>query len=516
MDHLCCKIVLLDRVFHGQRGDNVRPDWPPDPLRLFLALVAACEREPDAGRRERFRGALRWLESLGLPAVVAPEATAGQIVHFYVPNNSGDRALRAWAGRHKGAPASLAEVARGVDRTSRYRRTLWLRSDDPVCFLWPLPAGSGDQVAVVGELMSRLACFGWGIDQATGSACVLDETGVRRLRGARWEPDRGSASRAPVVGTLDAALERWHRQAGMVQGNTVEALPPLGRFRRFAWRSSCAPRGKPWAAFSLRRLGLVDEFQSYDPIDRTPAVAAMVRAGVAGAALEAGRDPEWVTSFLRGHAPDGSPLGQAPRFAWVPLPSIEPDGPSSGHGWMHERRFRVGRIRRVLLVEEHVAGDVAGTESTWARRMLGGLSLPPPLDDSVPGAVLDPLDDSDGVVMRYVGTAAEWTTVTPVLLPGRGRRSPTGTTRLLRVAIRHSGFSHDLAEHADIEWSHLPMLAGCLRACEYREPAVQAGRYHALHVRIRWRGPDGQALELPGPLCLGAGRFAGFGLFVGV
>ncbi len=45
-DHLmpyffCITVRFLDSAFHG-RGDRGKPEWPPSPLRLFLALIAAA------------------------------------------------------------------------------------------------------------------------------------------------------------------------------------------------------------------------------------------------------------------------------------------------------------------------------------------------------------------------------------------------------------------------------------------------------------------------------------------
>ena len=39
-NQLCISVTLLDGRFHG-RGDGGVPEWPPSPLRLFQALVAA-------------------------------------------------------------------------------------------------------------------------------------------------------------------------------------------------------------------------------------------------------------------------------------------------------------------------------------------------------------------------------------------------------------------------------------------------------------------------------------------
>ena len=50
-----------------------RPEWPPHPDRVFMALAAAWF---ETGEDAEEGHALRWLESLGPPAVAASAATA--------------------------------------------------------------------------------------------------------------------------------------------------------------------------------------------------------------------------------------------------------------------------------------------------------------------------------------------------------------------------------------------------------------------------------------------------------
>ena len=39
-DYLCISIRFLGGAFHG-RADHGEPEWPPSPLRLYQAIVAA-------------------------------------------------------------------------------------------------------------------------------------------------------------------------------------------------------------------------------------------------------------------------------------------------------------------------------------------------------------------------------------------------------------------------------------------------------------------------------------------
>src|SRR5262249_27377507 len=82
--------TLLEPEFHG-RGDGGAPEWPPSPLRLFQALVAAAAAGWRGGADgDAARPALRWLEARQPPVIVAPGHLAGRPFRLSVPNNDLD------------------------------------------------------------------------------------------------------------------------------------------------------------------------------------------------------------------------------------------------------------------------------------------------------------------------------------------------------------------------------------------------------------------------------------------
>jgi CRISPR-associated protein Csb2 len=148
------------------------------------------------------------------------------------------------------------------------------------------------------------------------------------------------------------------------------------------------------------------------------------------------------------------------------------------------------------------------------------------------------------MVHRYTERATTWATVTPVILPGyddprklRKRLFPTSEPEgqpldqfgkkellarldrridlLLRKAVRQAGYSEELAQNAEIEWRGVGFLPGTELATRYAFPE-KLRRFRRLHVRIAWRDAGGNPIALPGPICLGGGRFYGLGLFAGV
>ncbi|MCP6657789.1 type I-U CRISPR-associated protein Csb2, partial [Klebsiella pneumoniae] len=64
-------IAFLDGRFHGRR-DGDEPEWPPSPLRVFQALVAASARMNGGALSSDGSSALQWLQAQPAPAIVAP------------------------------------------------------------------------------------------------------------------------------------------------------------------------------------------------------------------------------------------------------------------------------------------------------------------------------------------------------------------------------------------------------------------------------------------------------------
>ena len=78
MRWLCIEVHFLAGRYHGRGDDGRRAEWPPNPHRLFQALVAAGHF---GFRRTEFSGAkraaLRWLERREAPDIVVPPARRG-------------------------------------------------------------------------------------------------------------------------------------------------------------------------------------------------------------------------------------------------------------------------------------------------------------------------------------------------------------------------------------------------------------------------------------------------------
>src|SRR6266852_3582427 len=87
---------LLGVAFAAQSQASSTPDWPPQPDRVFSALVAAWGAR---GERPEERRALEWLESQTAPEVAASDGFARAAATAFVPPNDpqtgrvGDRSV---------------------------------------------------------------------------------------------------------------------------------------------------------------------------------------------------------------------------------------------------------------------------------------------------------------------------------------------------------------------------------------------------------------------------------------
>ncbi len=65
-----------------------KPEWPPHPARVFMALAAAhFENSDESVDATRERAMLDWLSKLAPPAMVVPKATSRDVLTVYVPVN---------------------------------------------------------------------------------------------------------------------------------------------------------------------------------------------------------------------------------------------------------------------------------------------------------------------------------------------------------------------------------------------------------------------------------------------
>lgn len=521
-------IRFLDSVFHGRR-DGGEPEWPPSTLRAFQSLVAASARMAGGSLAADARIAFQWLEQQAPPAIVAPAAMPSVGYRLSVPNNAMDIVARAWC---RGNESNSGDASPATHRAMKPVRSMRWLNGDAIHYLWRLPEPLSDEVGVYLDTLAKAASavvsLGWGIDLAAGYGTVMTGAQVAALQGERWLPgpeESGLGLRVPREGTLDALVERHGAFLARLGPAGFVPPPPLSAYAIAAYRKAGVPPSRSVAAFSLLNLD-AGGFRAFDAARRGLTVAGMARHAFKRAAEKAGWPAAKINTFILGH---GEMVGQGRhvpvgprRFAYIPLPSLE--ARSRGMGDV------VGAIRRILVLA--LSAECSG-EIAWARRALSGVELVGE-EGGQPVAFLSLLPAADTVVERYTRAATTWASVTPVVLPGffdgvqrrwrhEEKTGPEETGRcvrnrderidgLLRKAIVHAGYDPLLARHAELEWRRVGYWPGTELARRYGVPD-HLRYYPRLHVRLRWRDPEGRPVSLPGPLCIGSGRFFGVGLF---
>jgi CRISPR-associated protein Csb2 len=511
VNYLCITVRWLDDRYHGKNADG-GPEWPPSPLRLFQALLAsAYRRSPDT---DAFLRSFRWLQNQSMPEpiIIAPCVQPGRPFTRFVPNNDSDM-----------------EFDRQNRLTAKAVRPTLLLDRSPIHYVWELPelvsAEMRHCATELCEIARSITTFGWGVDMATGSGSLASMEHVKSLPGDRWLPNKdmgGVKLRVPSPSTLTALMNRYELFLHRLQNRCLSDLPPLDEsaFRVVGYSRATDPIQRPFAAFSILKTDF-SGFRAFNTSRRSLNVAGMLRC----ATSHSSKDKDFIKSFILGHgeAPgEGHVTVGANRFAYLPLPTI---------AFRSDDKSRAaGSIRRALLT---TFAEGYGDEIAWSRRALSGQML---IDENThqPVAVLSVIPANDRIVQMYVQPSSTWATVTPVVLPGYDdpahyrRRLKHGveakeqrnlldklygrTDALLRKAVAQAGFSEELADHANIEWRKVGFWAGTELAERYGVPK-HLKRFPRFHVRIQWRNAQNKPVSIPGPICLGGGRFYGLGLF---
>ena len=463
MSTLRITVEWLQGAYHGR-------EWPPSPYRLYQAMRARLPR--GVSEACALEAALRHLETLPAPDIIAPAVDAPVPVTAIVVNNDGDRAL---AHAAKGRPAvARAQAHRSVTPRTRGVR----RVEGPLAYDWAANPETAGHVHAIERLARGVSALGHGIDVAVARASMSARPA--RAPGVRYRPVAGARRRldVPWPGAFDALDARWRAERGRIGAATVLAGVREAPTRTTAYGSALELPPVRRAAFTLRT---VDDRPLALEGARGCEVAAMVRHAIGVCARVAGLDRA-VIAELMGH-------GAEHRIRVHPLPNAGV-------------RYADGRIRRVLLTAPLGVDAEAWGEVVWrleAAALIGERAR-------VPLGRLAPLRGPDPVLDRFCAEARRWTTATPVVLAGydhrRGRARPA---RAVRRLLRHAGIDERLLE--SVTMASVPDTCGSAHARCFPRPGHLA-RWPCRHMTLTW------TTGVVGPLALGAGAGVGLGLFV--
>jgi len=518
--YFCISVRFLQPYSHG-RDENGEPEWPPSPLRLAQALVAAS-----AGRwNERTAlvhaaPAFRWIETLPPPQIIATEAVPSEHPYrLYVPDNVADKVAASWS---RGRDASIADY-----RTEKDVRPAHLEGE-AVHYLYTLPEPAADQPAHIETIAlaaRAITHLGWSIDMVVGDATVITSEQAAELSGHRWLPSSsGSTSlRTPKSGTLDDLVRKHSDFLGRITNYGFRPVPPLRIFDVVRYRRQDEPLGRPYRIFDLRNI---DGSRFRYPHRRLIHIAGMVRHLAIEAMKKApprGVGADWVETYIAGHRRGSTPdilaknkcVDEADhdrqgrvlaasdghrQLSYIPLPSVGHEHTDPG-------------VRRVMIVAP--PGDDAVLDHV-ARR-LAGQTLKPVRGDEFAGR--EPpvlvLMRHDNVASFYIQPTNTWHSFTPVILPGHDDHKPAKTRALVERALRQSGID----QPCEFEWSAFSRFPKAYSAHKYDKKRQPQGYFRpgyllsqtAVHLTVRFKGN----LKVPGPITIGAGRHCGFGLMVG-
>ncbi|MEI8078209.1 MAG: type I-U CRISPR-associated protein Csb2, partial [bacterium] len=363
--YFCHTVQFLQPYFHG-RTDRGEPEWPPSPLRVFQALVAAgATRWREKRFSECAAPALFWLEQQCISSIIAPIGQPADTKYrLYVPDNVADKVGKSWS---KGGNDNVAN-----HRTEKDIKPIHLRNGDTVYYTFPLAEDHCPHLEILVEAARSITHLGWGVDMVVGNAAVISEEEVAQLTGERWrilDDDSATGYRVPVKGTLDALIEKHNAFLHRIgpDGSFIPVPPlPTSAFRVVGYRRTTDQAARPFAAFSILKPD-ASGLRSFDSVRQGLRVAGMLRYAAKQVAAHAGLNESQTNRLVLGHGEAKGephlPVGPA-RFAYFPLPSIE----FRGEG----RAQAVGRIRRVMVAS---FAENIGTEFAWVRRSLSGQSL---------------------------------------------------------------------------------------------------------------------------------------------
>ncbi len=491
--------LLLGRFVATHPANRERAEWPPHPDRVFMALVAAwggsehCSREAEA---------LRWLESLGAPDLVAglepdgdrPWATCREGVTSYVPVND----IELQPGYSERA-FPVPQMSRGLEllpekrsRQARHFPCITPKSDC-VWLRWPA-ADAGGHLGALARLCRKVTYLGhssslvqcWvSTDPSTLQPAtlipVVNGVGISRLR-------------VPAAGRFDELVARFVAGARPLAAKWVAYAPPCGVVPTRVRTKTCFdPRLFILQQTAGLRYGLCSTLLLTRAL-RATVMSRFTRVHQLPA-------PEWIS----GHS-SGGDRSEANHLAFLPLADV---GCENADGRLLGLALAVPRdtpdeevdrsFRGVLFSSDDVAEPIQlrltlGAAGALSLQLHDGLARSPVLRPELWTADIDPVP------------AHRWATVTPIVLDRHPKSS--NPCAEIEAAIRAAASRIGIGGVLDtVTLSPVSPFRGAPPNRGF--PNLQrksGGNLHHTHAVLAFREP------VVGPLLLGAGRYRGYGL----
>ncbi|HEX6995504.1 MAG TPA: type I-U CRISPR-associated protein Csb2 [Gammaproteobacteria bacterium] len=454
------------------------PDWPPQPDRVFSALVATWSAR---GQKSQEAQALQWLESQSPPRVIASPAVQRTTVTVFVPPND------PRSDKQKNARGVLPFL-----RSRQPRQFPAARPYDPIARLeWDDASPAPETL----EALQRLA---------HDTAYVGHSTSLARCRFFVADPVSSDAAKA--------------MQRRIYPGRFFELCRDFEAGRRpLPGPASTLDHEHAThvgSQFDTRWLLLEHVGGDMPDLRACAIVAKTIRDAVLSGYQRMGMEND-IPEIVSGHDAIGKP-SRGPHLAIVPMPFVGfpySDGHVMGYALVPPRGSELlenaaflralsmvmplEHDRRILTVKpkEGIAGNAG-----FSIRLSATREAP---------AVKRSLDSR-----RYIRPACTFATVTPIVLDrhlkNEGKEREAEIRDQIAAACRNIGLPEPEEVFADKHsaFEGAPSAYPSARSpvwMRWRLPASLASRF-LTHAVIRFAAP------VEGPVILGAGRFVGMGL----
>ncbi|MCW2601814.1 MAG: CRISPR-associated protein family, partial [Frankiales bacterium] len=460
--------------------DSPAPDWPPEPDRIFSALVATWATR---GQQEQEAQALQWLEKQAAPRVIAPRAYPRTSATVFVPPND--------------PRSDKLKNARGVLPAMRSRQPRRFPAARPV------------------EPTARLAWYGVAPEEATLSALqrLAHDTAYvghsASLTRCRFFTDDGKP--APIA--------EVSRQRCIYPGRFAELRREFEAGRRplrgAALAVSSTQTVPSTSVFGDRWLLLEHIAGDMPDLRACAIVAKTIRDALLSGYRRIGLEND-IPEAVSGHTVDGKP-SRVPHLAIIPLPFAGfpyADGHVMGYalippreGGLRDDAHFLKALRAVAPMDDERQRRILAIKPKEGTSRDQGFSIELSLTQDPPAK--RSLDRS-----LYLGPAHTFATVTPIALDRHLKKEGQAREDEIKAQIAAACRNIGLPEPVEISTDKHAALEGAPSAypsgkspewMRWRLPASLGSR-QLTHAVIRFAGAVG------GPMILGAGRFIGIGL----
>jgi CRISPR-associated protein Csb2 len=492
-------------VYHAQSSSSpAEPEWPPSPLRLVGALLAAAHGRR-GGDTAADRALVQRLCDAPPPIIIAPDdAPAGA--------QRQDDAAPRLRGATRWAPRNHVDARNGISPRNLGRTRSEVGKpgvaigDRPLHFIWPELTLDDTEMAALTALASDITFLGTTRSPVIAHASATADEGPTTT----WQPTDSAVGAVEVRVPDRATIAAFDQREAMRRSDGDRVRPAglvpqiaIGQRIRYARPGTAAPVEPFDPQWWGEPIVLVVDPARSQLLPKAPAaylLARAVRVALLGAFGDAGTLGE-APPILTGREGE-------PHCAFVPLPYVWNDHAD-------------GRLFGVAILPPHArrVADVAAQRA----RVEDGLRALLPIDGGrprrdvvIPGGGLVRLAEPTALDARkvtlqpvsYSRPSTRWVSVTPVIHSRWRKGGIDGLLRQVTVDCAHVGLP-------------APERVDLLRGAG--KPGG-AGRAVPLErVPERWRGPlqgpsDHLAITFArpvnGPVLLGKARHFGLGLLV--